>query len=96
MTERHERPAGKDFAAVWIAKCRHQLGLEENMPDLYRNDPARGRGKCTAWDGDANRLVCGDQRCATATVTMCGLSFGIDFDEDEIPREDRGGEDASR
>jgi len=90
--------AGKDFTAVWVTYCRRQLHLEDKpMPDYYhRNDPARGRGKCTAWDGDANRLVCGDRRCATATVTMCGLSFGIDFDEDEVPQEDEGGRDDER
>lgn len=85
MTDPDERVAGRDYSLIQIARIKAQLLGKETKPvDLYRNDPKRGRDHCTAYDGQANRLLCDDDRCSSATVTLCGLTFGVDFDEDEI------------
>ena len=49
----------------------------------------RPREHCIAFDGDAHRLICDDDRCATNPITQCGLQWGIHFDEDEVPECDR-------
>jgi len=45
---------------------------------------------CIAFDGEADRLICNREECETAEgSTLCGLVWGVDFDQDEIPEEDR-------
>jgi len=84
MTSRDEHPAGRDFNLVQIARIKHELGLEDKMPDLYRTPTGRPREHCIAFDGTAHRLICDDDRCATNPITVCGLQWGIHFDQDEV------------
>lgn len=54
------------------------------MPDLYEKPR---REDCLAWDGDAHRIVCPNDQCGESDTTLCGLAWGIDFDEDEVDNE---------
>ncbi|MBO0834433.1 MAG: hypothetical protein J2P28_02805 [Actinobacteria bacterium] len=49
----------------------------------------RPRDRCLAFDGGAHRLVCGEPRCEAGYRTLCGLIQYMDYDEDEVPEEDR-------
>lgn len=50
---------------------------------LGDDDPLRRASRCLAFDGVAHRIICFDDRCGTGAVTLCGLRYGKDFDEDE-------------